>query len=778
VTAKPATMGHQPAITRVLLVEDNISDARLFREMLREAGSDRYVLETAGRLSDAIILIRKAPFDIVFLDLGLPDSQGMETLTTYLESAAEIPVIVLTGLADDAMSVQAIESGAQDFFVKGRIDGPTLVRAVRYAIGRKRQEGALRESEDRYRDLVEHSQELICTHDLEGRLLSVNPWAGEVLGYGTEELLRMNFRDLLVPEVRHEFEKYLDKIRTKGTARGLMFVQTRNGERRIWEYKNTLRTEGIAGPIVRGMAHDITESRKVESALRKSEDSLRLILESAGEGIYGIDLDGRCTVCNPSLLRLLGYRHAEDLLGKNMHALIHHTRSDGTPCPAESCRIIQAFHIREGIHVDDDVFWRADGTSIPVEYWSNPQMKGGEVVGAVVTFVDITERRSLESQLRQSQKMEVVGRLAGGVAHDFNNLLTVITGYSELLLQKIGKESPMHKEVEEIKRAGERAAALTQQLLAFSRKQVIEPNVLDLNLLMDNLGKMLVRLIGENIHLKIVPGKDLGLVKVDPGQFDQVLINLAVNARDAMPEGGTLLIETANVELDEEYCAQRPYEIHPGRYVRVAVSDTGHGMTEETRKQIFEPFFTTKEKGKGTGLGLSMAYGAVKQSGGSIEAYSELGIGTTFNIYLPRVEGDAMKPGEDERAAVLPEGTETVLVVEDDDVVRNLGVRILERLGYKVMQARNGDEAISLAAGYGERIDLLLADVVMPGMNGHEVATQLVLHHPEMEVLFMSGYTDDTITRHGVLDEGVSFVGKPYTPLALARKVREVLDKA
>jgi CheY-like chemotaxis protein len=354
----------------------------------------------------------------------------------------------------------------------------------------------------------------------------------------------------------------------------------------------------------------------------------------------------------------------------------------------------------------------------------------------------------------------------------------VITGYSELLLQKIAKESPMHEEVEQIKQAGERAASLTKQLLAFSRKQIIEPKVLDLNLLMADLGKMLVRLIGENIDLKTVHGKGLGQIKVDPGQFEQVLINLAVNARDAMPDGGTLLIETANVDLDEEYCAQRPYQIHPGRFVRLAVSDTGCGMTEETSKHIFEPFFTTKATGEGTGLGLSMIYGAVKQSGGSIEAYSEVGKGTTIKIYLPRVEGEAVKPVKDDRPTVLPGGTETVLVVEDDDTVRNLCGRILERLGYKMMPARDGAEAIAVAQKYGDRIDLMLTDVVMPGMNGSELATQLVLHHPEMKVLFTSGYTDDAISRHGVLYEGVSFIGKPYTPLALARKVREVLGKA
>jgi two-component system cell cycle sensor histidine kinase/response regulator CckA len=264
---------------------------------------------------------------------------------------------------------------------------------------------------------------------------------------------------------------------------------------------------------------------------------------------------------------------------------------------------------------------------------------------------------------------------------------------------------------------------------------------------------------------------------VDPGQFEQVLINLVVNARDAMPDGGTLLIETANVELDEEFCARRPYEIHPGRYVRLVVNDTGHGMNEETRKKIFEPFFTTKAKEKGTGLGLSMIYGAVKQAGGSIEVHSKVGIGTTFEIYLPRVEGEAVQPAKGDRPADLPGGAEAVLVVEDEANVRAMCSQILLDLGYKVVQARNSAEAIALAQGYGDRIDLLLTDVVMPGMNGAELATQLVVRHPNMKVLFTSGYTDDVISRHGVLDEGVSFIGKPYTPLTLARKVREVLDK-
>jgi PAS domain S-box-containing protein len=512
---------------------------------------------------------------------------------------------------------------------------------------------------------------------------------------------------------------------------------------------------------------DITGRKKAEA----ERNRLTAAIEQAGETIVITDLDGEIQYVNPAFERTTGYSRNE-VTGKNPRVL-------------NSGKQDEAFYRRMWETISGGRTWegrlvnkRKDGTLYNEDATISPVLDAtGKIVNYVAVKRDVTEHLRLADQFQQSQKMESVGLLAGGVAHDFNNLLTVITGYSELLLQKVGKESPLRREVEEIRSAGERAAALTQQLLAFSRKQIIEPKVLDLNLLTADLGKMLVRLIGENIDLRIVHGKNLGRVKVDPVQFEQVLINLAVNARDAMPDGGTLLIETANVELDEKYCAQRSFEIHPGQFVKLAVNDTGHGMTEETLQRVFEPFFTTKETGKGTGLGLSMIYGAVKQAGGSIEVHSELGIGTTFRIYLPCVE-EEVKPPADDRPTVLPGGTETVLAVEDDDTVRELCVRILERLGYKVLTASNGPEANALAQGYGDRIDLLLTDVVMPGMNGSEMATQLILHHPEMKVLFMSGYTDDAISHRGVLDDGVAFIGKPYTPLALARKLREVLDKA
>ena len=373
--------------------------------------------------------------------------------------------------------------------------------------------------------------------------------------------------------------------------------------------------------------------------------------------------------------------------------------------------------------------------------------------------------------------MEAVGRLAGGVAHDFNNILTAIIGNVSMAHMRLPPSDPAAAMLAEANKAAERAATLTQQLLAFSRKQIIEPKVLNLNDLIADLNAMLVRLIREDIELRSARERTLGRSKVDASQFQQVLVNLVVNARDAMPDGGKIVIETSNAELDDAYCAGRPY-VKPGRFVMVAVSDTGHGMSEEVKTHIFEPFFTTKAKGSGTGLGLATAYGAVKQAGGSIEVYSEVGSGTTFRIYLPRVEGEASKLVREDPPQKLPGGTETVLLVEDEDIVRRMCARALDELGYKVLQASNGEEAIALSKGYGGRIDLLMTDVVMPGMNGGELAKRLILHRPGMKVLFTSGYTEDVIVHHGVLDDEVSFLGKPYSPSALAKKIREVLDKA
>jgi PAS domain S-box-containing protein len=392
----------------------------------------------------------------------------------------------------------------------------------------------------------------------------------------------------------------------------------------------------------------------------------------------------------------------------------------------------------------------------------------------VAVFDNVTERRKLEEQLRQSQKMEAVGRLAGGIAHDFNNLLLVINGYSEILLHHIGEKSSLRKDVEAIRQAGDRAASLTRQLLAFSRRQVLQPKMLDLNGLVADMGTMLRRLIGEDVEFRAVLGRELGIVKADPGQVEQVILNLVVNARDAMPGGGRLTVETANVFLDGDFASKHSYAAI-GPHVLLAVSDTGVGMSEDTQARLFEPFFTTKEKGKGTGLGLSTVYGIVHQSQGYIHVDSEVGKGTTVKIYLPRVEGavEAFSPALPE----APKGSETVLVVEDESSVRELIVRVLSEKGYRMLCAAEGNEGLRIAGNHREPIDLLLTDMVMPRMGGRELANRLEAAMPGLKVLFMSGYTEDAVSHRGVLQVGLSFLQKPFTSDALVRKVRETLDR-
>jgi PAS domain S-box-containing protein len=408
---------------------------------------------------------------------------------------------------------------------------------------------------------------------------------------------------------------------------------------------------------------------------------------------------------------------------------------------------------------------------------------GNQIAGAIANAQLFAERKraeeeraALQEQLRQSQKMEAIGKLAGGVAHDFNNLLTVIHGYSELLLDNLDQNSRLRQDVLEIMNASDRASSLTQQLLAFSRKQVLQPKVLDLNVHVSSVDKMLRRMIGENIELTSLLAKDLKRIKADPGQIEQVIFNLAINAKDAMPNGGKLTIETANVILDESYARSR-IGVTPGHYVMLSVSDTGMGMRPEVKEQIFEPFFTTKEKGKGTGLGLSTVYGIIQQSSGNIWVYSEPGVGTTFKVYLPTIEEgtESLKPTSIPTES--KQGFETILLVEDEEMVRKLARTVLQKNGYTVLEASNGEEALRIVQGQnGNPIHLMVTDVVMPGMSGRQLADRLLPLRPEMKVLYMSGYTDDAIVHHGVLDPGIAYIQKPFAPDALASKVRQILD--
>jgi PAS domain S-box-containing protein len=647
-----------------------------------------------------------------------------------------------------------------------------------------------------------------------------------------------------------------------------------------------------------GVGIDITDLKKSAQSLKDSEEQYLLLLNSTAEAIYGLDLRGNCTFCNPACVRLLGHQRRKDLLGKNMHALMHHTRTDGTAYPEQECEIYVA--VREGrpSHVSNEVLWRADGTSFAAEYWSYPMYKADEMVGAVVTFLDIsdrkraeeelrrseqkyrqlfenatygmfwsrpdgtllnvnpamvamlgyssrdellkrnlssdiyedestrrailesygssekaegveakwlrkdgktivvrisgniirengsidhyeviaediTERRSLEEQLRQSQKMEAVGLLAGGISHDFNNLLGVILGNAELLLETKQSEK-QQRHAEQIKKATARAAQLTRQLLAFSRKQVLYPTVLNLNTVVADMGKLLQRLIGEDIQIVTESQAGLGSIRADRGQVEQILMNLATNARDAMPSGGTLSIRTENAQLGDEDVARYPY-VKPGRFVHMAVSDTGIGMTPEVRSRAFEPFFTTKEKGRGTGLGLATVYGIVKQSGGYIWVSSTPGAGTTFNVYLPKVDEKptTAAPNLDVRPE-YPRGTETILLLEDDDSLRQVTCEFLAESGYNVIQASRGDLALDLAAQFKGRIPLVISDVVMPEMSGPAAVSKLRLSHPEVQALYVSGYAETPIVQE-LIAEGALLLQKPLSRMTLLTKVDELL---
>jgi len=531
----------------------------------------------------------------------------------------------------------------------------------------------------------------------------------------------------------------------------------------------------IAGAIANAQLY--AERKQAEEALRKSEERYRSILNSIEEGYYESDLAGNLTFFNDSQCRILGYSR-EELNGMNNRQYMD----------KETARnVYEVFNRLYTTGVSPKIFnWeitRKDSSKRFLESSvSLIRDAKGEKAGFRGIVRDITERvqaekekAHLEEQLRQSQKMEAIGQLAGGIAHDFNNLLTVIKGYSQLSLLDLKEDNPLRANVEEIQKAAERAANLTHQVLAFSRRQVLDMKVIDLNSLLRDLDKMLHRVIREDIELATVLAGDLGRVEADPGQIEQVIMNLAVNARDAMPSGGKLTIETANVELDEEY-ARRHTAVKPGRYVMFAVSDTGVGMSSEVKAKVFEPFFTTKEKGKGTGLGLSVVYGVVKQSGGNIWVYSEPGHGTTFRIYLPRVEeaSDAPMPGP--APAEILRGSETILLVEDEKAVRTLARKTLESSGYCILEAPNGQEALRIAGEHTERtIHLLLTDVVMPGMSGRDLADQLIRLHPELKILYMSGYTDNAIAHHGILDPGMQFLQKPFSPQLLVQKVQETL---
>jgi PAS domain S-box-containing protein len=521
------------------------------------------------------------------------------------------------------------------------------------------------------------------------------------------------------------------------------------------------------------VARDISERLTAERARSETEAKYKMFVEQVAAVSYiaEVGLHGEWLYVSPQVETIFGYQQEEWLAGsENWIRFVPEEDHPLIEAAEENCSQGKRFQAEYRIkRKDGRVIWVSDTAVVVPGSESHPLMEG--------IIVDITERRLLENQLQQARRMEAVGRLAGGVAHDFNNLLTIIKGYVELALNRSAGQPELQGNIQHIADASERAVALVRQLLAFSRKQVLKPKLLDLNTIVLNMDKLLRRLMSENIAMQTRVGKDIGAVKADPSQIEQVILNLIVNARDAMPEGGKLLIETSNVRLDSTFAPDQA-PVNPGSYVMLSVTDTGVGMSADTLAHIFEPFYTTKESNRGTGLGLSTVYGIVKQSGGHISVHSELGKGTTFKVYLPQVL-DRLRAASilDAPDAISGKGNETILLVEDEPAVRELTRMVLSERGYSVIEAQNPEDAVRLARKHGTEIHLLLTDVVMPGMSGHDLAKRLTAQHPNLRVLYMSGYTYNIFAENGTLEDGISFLQKPFTPKALAQRVREALDR-
>ncbi len=627
------------------------------------------------------------------------------------------------------------------------------------------------EREELFHLISENAADMIAVVDMEGRRLYNSLSYQKVLGYSPKELQASSSFEQIHPDDRERVKKAAEEARRSGIGKTLEYrLRHKNGTWLVLESTSSVIRNAKGEPEKLVIVNrDITERKRAEEALRRSESGFRSVVEDAPYGIYRTSLTGQFLQVNPALQKMLGYESTEELLRRDLRN--HIFRHAG-----EYQRLTELLACTEEIK-DLEMEWkRQDGTPITVRCSGRCINDENGVPAYFEVFAeDVTEKRVLEKQLRMAQKMEAIGRLSGGIAHDFNNLLGVIIGYSGVLKKQLGPGNALCEHALEIEKAGQRAASLTKQLLAFSRQQVLTPAVLNLNSLATDMEKMLPRLLGEDIEVSLTLDPELGNVKADQSQIEQVIMNLAVNARDAMPTGGKMQVQTSNVQLDQAYTWNHPGS-KVGEYVLLAVTDTGMGMDAGTLTHIFEPFFTTKERGKGTGLGLATVYGVVKQSNGYIWVDSAPGKGASFQIYLPRHVGE---PGADEPKNDSGEklrGSETILLVEDAEPLRKLAQAFLEAGGFRVLPAESGESALEVAARFGGTFDLLLTDVVMPGMNGRVLAEQLSPRQPGIKVLYMSGYTDSFIAGHGVLDPKTHLLHKPFTEEVLIRKVREVLD--
>jgi two-component system cell cycle sensor histidine kinase/response regulator CckA len=710
-------------------------------------GRSRALLVPAGQSAELVSIMERAARG----EAGEP----LETRRTRKDGSVVDVSLVISPMIDANGRITSVSTIARDI------------------TGRKKAETLLRDERDRAQQYLDTAEVMLLKLDSDGRILLLNRYGCALLGWTADELLGREWIETCVP-ISNRADARTDFLHLCGGELSVSEspVLTRAGEARLVEWRcRPLRDE--AGRVVGSFrsGNDITERNLSIEARRKTEERMRFVLEAAGVGIWDMDCTTQAVQWSEILETQYGLKPGT--FGGTLEsfiALVHlDDRESLVATVGQAMKTGGDFSILHHTTCPDGTLrWLSGAGRVLLG-------EEGEPVRAVGISLDVTERHTLEQQYQQAQKMEAIGRLAGGVAHDFNNLLTVILGYCELLLAGLNPDDTIHADIAEIQKAGASAAGLTRQLLAFSRKEIIQPTSLDLNVVVADTRAMLARLIGEDVTIVLELDTALSPVKADRGQVEQMVLNLAVNARDAMPKGGRLTIETANIELDERF-AKTHVPVNPGPYVVLTVADTGTGMTPEVRARVFEPFFTTKEPGKGTGLGLATVFGIATQSGGTITVESQVGSGTSFRVYFPRADTAELVVAAPPPVARSRVGIQTVLVVEDADGLRELTKRLLEKQGYTVLLAANADEALRLFDEYPS-IDLLLADVVMPGASGPELVKQLVERRPTLKVIYMSGYTDDAIVHHGVLDPGIVFLHKPFSSESLGQKIREVIDR-
>jgi len=727
---------------------------------------------TGGNVAKALEEIAHKRCHLILSDLGLPDSQGLETASALISNASDIPIMILTGQDDDQVAMEAIRAGVQDYLVKNTVTPELIGRAIRYALERKRVEKELQRRENLLNKVFEILPVGLWIADKNGKLIKANKAGSQIWGaeplvgqkeYGVFKARRLPSREDIAPDdwaLSHSINNGITVMDEE------LEIEAFDGQTKIiLNYTApVLDDDGrVEAAVVVNI--DITDRKKAEEDLIK----LSRAVEQSPVSVEITDIAGNIEYVNPKFTQVTGYT-LDEVKGQNPRILKSGETSAGEYRglweTITSGRIWRGeFHNRRK---NGTFFWERASIS-PIR----------NTTGAITHFLavkeDITAEKTLEMQLHQAQKLESVGRLAGGVAHDFNNMLNVILGYTDIAAMKLSGDHPALLDLEEVKEAAFRSVEIVRQLLAFARKQTVNPVVLDLNETVSGMLNMFSRLIGEDIDLVWIPGDDLWNVKLDPSQIDQLLANLLVNARDAISGVGKITIETENVVFDQTYCTIHT-DFIPGKYVMLAVSDNGCGMDHQTISCIFEPFFTTKAPGTGTGLGLATVFGIVKQNYGFINVSSEPEIGTTFRIYLPATS-QTSEPSLSTNDLMPRHGSETILLVEDEQSILDLGRKILESMGYTVIAAALPGDALTLAEHHNGPIHLLITDVVMPEMNGKAVKDKLTGLRPDIGVLYMSGYTADVIAHHGVLEKGVNFLQKPFTGKSLAAKVRDVLDK-